>query len=214
MDNKKNNGEHPDLHTMEIWIADIPRQPEGGPWGRRPVVILADDSMEEYAPFATVIPLTSDFSFAQRSSHAVLHADCLKEKSRVLCEYMTVLHESRLVRRIGQVRNLQEQIAIYVALGHQLRMQPEAQQTSRTRAGRKSVMPDSTLNVLRRWNNLTRVELAQRTGTSAREIEGFEKGRRSMPMPDVFKLANYFGVSATCLLDNCFLELESLGVKS
>ena len=85
---------------------------------------------------------------------------------------------------------------------------------ARARVGRKGILPDSTLNVLRRWNGLTRQELAHLTGISMREIESFERGRRSMMMPDVMKLACYFGVSVTCLLDNRFDELEHLGVKS
>jgi len=214
MDEQKTNECNPEIHAMEIWVADIPRQPEGGPYGRRPVVILSIDNVGERTEFAPVIPLSSDLSFPQRSSHALLHADCLKQESRALCEHMTLLHKKRLVRCIGRVGNLREQIALYVALGHHLNMLPQGRLPVRTRVGRKGILPDSTLNVLRRWNGLTRPELAQLTGISMREIESFERGRRSMMMPDVMKLACYFGVSITCLLDNRFDELEHLGVKS
>ena len=75
MDEQKTNASYPQIHAMEIWVADIPRQPEGGPYGRRPVVILSIDNVGERTEFAPVIPLSSDLSFPQRASHALLHTD-------------------------------------------------------------------------------------------------------------------------------------------
>ena len=213
MDKQKNNETYPQIHAMEIWIADLPRQSEGGPCGHRPVVIFSIDQVGERTPFAPVIPLTTVLSFAERNYHASLHTNCLRAESGALCEHMTLVHRSRLVRCIGQVDDLQEQIAIYVALGHQLDLLPAAERPVRSRCGRKSILPDSTLNVLRRWKDMTRRQLSAATGITARDIEYFEKGRRSMAMDDVLRLARYFQVSATCLLNNDFTELERMGVE-
>jgi len=212
MDEQKNKSSYPQIHPMEIWIADLPRKAEGGPYGRRPVVIISIDSVGERTEFAPVIPLTTDFSFTERDSHALLHADCLQAESRALCEHMTLIHKSRLVRCIGRVEELQEQIALYVALGHQLDMLPASVRQSRRHSGRKSILPESTLNVLRRWKGLTRVQLSRATGVAIQDIEYFEKGHRCMNINDVLQLARYFRVSATCLLQNDFTELERMGV--
>ena len=214
MDTQKKNKTYPEIHALEIWIADLPQQPEGGPHGRRPVVIISLDNVGESTPFAPVIPLTADSCYADSKDHLCLHTNCLQAESYVLCEHMTLIHKSNLVRCIGRVEDLREQIAFYVALGRHMNLLPASALSARSRCGRKSILPDSTLNVLRRWKNLTRKELAEKSGVDMRDIEYFEKGRRSMAMNNVLRLARYFGVSATCLLNNDFTELERMGVEA
>lgn len=202
------------LKPLEKGILDLMHQAAG--FARKPFFksAIGEPNVGESTPFAPVIPLTADSCYADSKDHLCLHTNCLQAESYVLCEHMMLVHKSNLVRCIGRVEDLREQIALYVALGRHMNLLPASALSARSRCGRKSILPDSALNVLRRWKTLTRRELAEKTGVDLRAIECFEKGRRSMAMNNVLQLARCFGVSATGLLNNDFTELERMGVEA
>ena len=45
------------IHTMELWLADLPVVPGHVQHGTRPVVIVSNDSANNFSPIVTVDPL-------------------------------------------------------------------------------------------------------------------------------------------------------------
>jgi mRNA interferase MazF len=89
--------------------------------GRRPVLILQDNSLNESSPTAIIVPITSVIKHPFMHSHVILDKSCpLRERSMVLCEQIRVIDRQRLdyfVGRLGQVEMQGIERAVCYSLG-------------------------------------------------------------------------------------------------
>lgn len=111
------------MKHFEIWTADLPFLKDSElKCGRRPVVIVSDDKSIEGGGFVSVVPLTKDLESRQLPTHVLLCSRYLDHPSRALCEQVTTLDKSRLVRRIGYVEDPFDRFTINRALAAQLHL--------------------------------------------------------------------------------------------
>ena len=53
------------IHTMELWLANLPVTPGHVQHGTRPVVIVSNDVANNFSPIVTAVPLTSNRKVAR-----------------------------------------------------------------------------------------------------------------------------------------------------
>lgn len=87
----------------EIWIADLGGKDGSVQGGKRPVIVLQNDTGNKYSPTTIVVPLTS-----QLKNSLPVHADLgtqygLKKVSTVLTEQITTVNQSSLITKIGKL---------------------------------------------------------------------------------------------------------------
>lgn len=87
----------------EIWIADLGSKDGSVHSGKRPVIVLQNDTGNKYSPTTIVVPLTS-----QLKNDLPVHADLgtqygLKKVSTALTEQITTVNQSSLITRIGKL---------------------------------------------------------------------------------------------------------------
>lgn len=87
----------------EIWIADLGTKEGNVQGGKRPVIVLQNDTGNKYSPTTIVVPLTS-----QLKNDLPVHADLgtqygLKKVSTTLMEQITTINQSQLIARIGKL---------------------------------------------------------------------------------------------------------------
>lgn len=75
------------MFQFEIWYADLPFI-EGSNiiHGRRPVVIISNNTVNEHSPLITVIPMTSKIRRLDLPTHILVHGFGLRLDSMALCE--------------------------------------------------------------------------------------------------------------------------------
>ena len=111
------------MKHFELWTADLPfLKGSTLKCGRRPVVIVSDDQSIENNSFVSVVPLTKNLESRQLPTHVLLCSRYLDHPSRALCEQVTTLDKTRLVRRIGYVEDAFDRFAINRALAAQLHL--------------------------------------------------------------------------------------------
>ena len=101
------------MKHFELWTADLPfLKGSTLKCGRRPVVIVSDDQSIEDSSYVSVVPLTKNLESRQLPTHVLLCSRYLDHPSRALCEQVTTLDKTRLVRRIGYVEDAFDRFAI------------------------------------------------------------------------------------------------------
>lgn len=60
------------IHTMELWLADLPVVPGHVQHGTRPVVIVSNDIANNFSPIVTVVPLTTNRKASTLPTHVCL----------------------------------------------------------------------------------------------------------------------------------------------
>ncbi len=95
----------------EIWTMTFPE--DASIRGCRPVIIVGVD--DEYS-LVTVVPMTSKLCYRQKSTHILVEGRPLDCTSRGLCELVTTLSKSYLVRRIGYLSEPFDRFALRHAL--------------------------------------------------------------------------------------------------
>ena len=60
------------IHTMELWLANLPVTPGHVQHGTRPVVIVSNDVANNFSPIVTAVPLTSNRKAATLPTHVCL----------------------------------------------------------------------------------------------------------------------------------------------
>ena len=93
------------IHTMELWLANLPVTPGHVQQGTRPV---------------TAVPLTSNRKAATLPTHVCLRGYGLAVTSIAKCEQVMALDKSCLIRRLGEVSDWYDRLAIQHALAEQL----------------------------------------------------------------------------------------------
>ena len=74
------------IHTMELWLANLPVTPGHVQHGTRPVVIVSNDVANNFSPIVTAVPLTSNRKAATLPTHVCLHGYGLAATSIAKCE--------------------------------------------------------------------------------------------------------------------------------
>lgn len=111
------------MKRSEIWMADLPfLKGSTLKCGRRPVVIVSDDQSIEDNSCVSVVPLTKNLESRQLPTHVLLCSRYLDYPSRALCEQVTTLDKTRLVRCIGYVEDPYDRFAINRALSAQFHL--------------------------------------------------------------------------------------------
>ena len=108
------------IHTMELWLANLPVTPGHVQHGTRPVVIVSNDVANNYSPIVTAVPLTSNHKAATLPTHVCLRGYGLAATSIAKCEQVMALDKSCLIRRLGEVSDWYDRLAIQHALAEQL----------------------------------------------------------------------------------------------
>lgn len=109
------------MKQYDIWLADIPAPKDSHvQHGRRPVVIISNNLANTHSPVVTVIPLTSQMNKHQLPTHVYLWGQGLDRASIALCEQVMALDKSCLIRRLGEVSDWYDRLAIQHALAEQL----------------------------------------------------------------------------------------------
>lgn len=91
------------IHTMELWLANLPVTPGHVQHGTRPVVIVSNDVANNFSPIVTAVPLTSNRKAATLPTHVCLCGYGLAATSIAKCEQVMALDKSCLIRRLGEV---------------------------------------------------------------------------------------------------------------
>ena len=105
---------------MELWLADLPVVPGHVQHGTRPVVIVSNDAANIFSPIVTVVPLTTNRKASTLPTHVCLHGYGLSATSIAKCEQVMALDKTCLVRRMGEVSDWYDRLAIQHALAEQL----------------------------------------------------------------------------------------------
>ena len=111
------------IHTMELWLANLPVTPGHVQHGTRPVVIVSNDVANNFSPIVTAVPLTSNRKAATLPTHVCLCGYGLAAASIALCEQVMAVDKTRLVRRMGMVYKAYDRMALRHALAIQLGME-------------------------------------------------------------------------------------------
>ncbi len=119
----KLNTEENSVRSFDIWLASLPET--GGrsvQHGTRPVVVVSNDMANRYSPAISVVPLTSNLKKKALPTHVFLRVPGLERASLALCEQVTTVDKSCLIRRLATVETTFQRMAIRHGLAVQLGM--------------------------------------------------------------------------------------------
>lgn len=92
--------------------------------GVRPAVVVQNDMGNKYSTTTLVCPLTSKEKKKMPTHVEITPADCsVNEKSIVLCEQSRVIDKQRMIKKLGEIKNIElineinKKIAISFGLG-------------------------------------------------------------------------------------------------
>lgn len=123
MNMNKSKKNMPIVKQHEIWLGEIPSlNGDHVQCGQRPMLVVSNDAANTHSPVITVVPLTSKLNKHHLPTHVLLSEQGLSKNSLALCEQITTLDKSHLVRRIGYVYKVFDRLAIRHALAVQLGM--------------------------------------------------------------------------------------------
>lgn len=109
------------IRQYDIWCANLPAMPGSHVQsGKRPVVVVSNDTANRYSPIISIIPLTTNLGHMDMPTHTVIRSRFLRAPSVVLCEQIMSIDKSWLVERIGAVECLHERLAMYHCVQAQL----------------------------------------------------------------------------------------------
>ena len=110
------------MKHFEIWMADLPdRENSSVQHGTRPVIIVSNDKANLYSPVVNIIPLTTRHK-KPMPTHVTINGHGLKYISTALCEQVTALDKSNLIRYIGCIEDESVRHELYHALSIQFGM--------------------------------------------------------------------------------------------
>ena len=93
-----------EFHRGDVFVADfgIPFGSEQG--GRRPVVIMQNDTGCFFSPTVTMVPLTANLKKLQQPTHRILkNTPFLRKQSMVLGEQIDTIDKRRMLFYIGKL---------------------------------------------------------------------------------------------------------------
>ena len=108
------------LNQFDIWFARLPMNVGSHvQGGTRPVIIFSNTEANRNSPIVSVVPLTSKPRKHPFPTHVLLFADGLTTTSRALCEQLTTIDKSQLIRRVGAVSSDRDRAALNRAVATQ-----------------------------------------------------------------------------------------------
>lgn len=101
------------VRKYDIWLADLPTVPGSHVQsGMRPVIVVSNDTANQYSPLISIVPLTSALKCADIPTHTVIHSRFLRFPSMALCEQIMTIDKTQLKDRIGAIECLHERLAV------------------------------------------------------------------------------------------------------
>ena len=120
---QKLNAEENAIRRFDIWLADLPGTEDSSvQHGTRPVVVVSNDRANRYSPAISIVPLTSNLNKKALPTHVFLRVPGLDRASLALCEQVTTVNKSCLIRRLATVETPFQRVAIRHGLAVQLGM--------------------------------------------------------------------------------------------
>jgi mRNA interferase MazF len=97
------------IHRGEIYLIDLSNQVGCEQSGVRPAVIVQNETGNMYSPTTIVCPLTTKKK-KMSATHVVLTTiDAgVVQDSTVLCEQVRVIDKTRILKKLGEVKNLKK----------------------------------------------------------------------------------------------------------
>ena len=108
------------IKRREIYCADLSPMVGSEQGGIRPVLVLQNDTGNQYNPTTIVAAITSRQTKSKLPTHVEINIDGLKSESIVLLEQVRTIDKSRLIKRIGKLdKDIMEKVdrAIITCLG-------------------------------------------------------------------------------------------------
>lgn len=99
------------LFRGDVYMANLnPRQgSEQG--GKRPVIIIQNDTGNKYSPTVIIAAVTSSYHKKKNlPTHVTLESNCLKNKSQVLLEQIRTIDKCRLMDKLGSLNDKDMQL--------------------------------------------------------------------------------------------------------
>ena len=92
------------FHRGDVFLADLGKPYGSEQGGRRPVVIMQNDTGCFFSPTITMVPLTANLKKKEQPTHYVLSdVPFLKRKSMVLGEQIDAIDKQRIITCIGRL---------------------------------------------------------------------------------------------------------------
>ena len=112
------------MKKYDIYWANLPGEGTDTTviYGTRPVIIVSNDANNEYAPFVTVVPLTSNLFKKALPTHVFITGQGLKTSGLALCEQIITLDKNQLSAQIGFLTKEWDKLAVEHAVQVQLGM--------------------------------------------------------------------------------------------
>lgn len=86
--------------------------------GKRPVVLVSNDTANEHSPVVTVVPLTSRLYKHHLPTHVFMTGSGLSVSSLALCEQVMSFDKNQLIKKIGYVSD--RYVRMLIAKTHQI----------------------------------------------------------------------------------------------
>ncbi len=114
-------------YRWSIFIADL-EPVKGSEQGKtRPVLVISDENINQLLPVVNVLPITSRKANRRIYPNEVLISASvggLDKESIILCHQIRTLDKKRLIRKIGEITDLNIQNEIIESLCFQLAVKP------------------------------------------------------------------------------------------
>ena len=106
----------------DIYLAKLDYDKEGSlQSGTRPVLVVSNNKANRFSPVITVVPLTGNTGKRNQPTHVIISGCGLTGSNTVLAEQITALNQTRLLKKIGSIKETvyegQIKEAIKVQLG-------------------------------------------------------------------------------------------------
>ena len=72
--------------------------------GIRPVLIVSNDKANEFSPVITIVPITSKLGKKKLPTHVFMTSRGLERPSIALAEQITSINKSKLIKKIGSIK--------------------------------------------------------------------------------------------------------------
>lgn len=72
--------------------------------GTRPVLIVSNDKANEFSPVITIVPITSKLGKKKLPTHVFMTSCGLERPSIALAEQITSINKSKLIKKVGSIK--------------------------------------------------------------------------------------------------------------
>ncbi len=94
------------MHRGEIYLVDLTTHVGSEQAGIRPAIIVQNNTGNSVSPTTIICPLTSQEKTQIDTHMTLMPSDCgILKPSTVLCEQVRVVDKTRLMRKIGEIKN-------------------------------------------------------------------------------------------------------------